>query len=111
MAATSTATRTALEVADWRRSVFALYAAIRAAADPADGHQLWKDGRDALFANHPASPLLAADRSSFTGLPIAAYDPAWRFEASVEPATAPVHLDIATGTDGVAPFDLLGRVR
>ncbi|MEJ1231058.1 MAG: DUF1684 domain-containing protein [Galbitalea sp.] len=100
---------TALEVADWRRRVFALYAAIRETGDPADAHELWRHTRDELFARHPSSPLLPEDKPGFTGLPVEPYDPAWRFEIAIAPAEAR-HLDVETGTDGIVPFDLLGVV-
>jgi uncharacterized protein (DUF1684 family) len=99
----------ALDVVDWRRRVFALYAAVRAEADPASAHSLWRDGRDDLFAHHPATPLLAQDRAGFTGLTVAPYDADWRFEVEVQPAE-PVHWDVQTGTDGVVPFERLGVV-
>ena len=100
----------ALEVADWRRHVFALYARVRETADVAAAHDLWRRGRDELFATHPSTPLLPEDREGFTGLPIEPYDPAWRFEVEITPATEPAHLDVETGTDGTVPFDLLGIV-
>jgi uncharacterized protein (DUF1684 family) len=100
---------TALEVADWRRNVFALYAAVRAASDPAIGHELWRTGRDRLFSAHSATPLPPDDRGVFVGLPVAPYDPAWRFELEIL-ETEPEHLDFETGTDGVVPFERLGRV-
>ncbi|MCU1585270.1 MAG: hypothetical protein JWM49_1826 [Microbacteriaceae bacterium] len=98
---------TAFEIADWRRRVFALYAEVRAMEDPGAAHGIWRAGRDRLFATHPSTPLLAEDFASFTGLPVTPYDPAWRFEVAVTP-TGPRHLDVATGTDGVVPFDLIG---
>ena len=103
---------TALAVADWRRRVFALYAEVRrqSAADPAVAHECWRVVRDDLFANHPASPLLPADRTGFTGLPVTPYDRAWRFVATVEPPAEPQRVDAETGTDGVVPFELLGHV-
>jgi uncharacterized protein len=100
---------TALAVADWRRRVFALYAEVRAASSPEAGHELWRRGRDDLFAHHPASPLLPDDRASFEGLDVAAYDPAWRFEVPVEPAD-PAPWEVSTGTDGVVPFERLGTL-
>ena len=105
---------TALDVVDWRRRVFALYAAVRARAetDPAAAHATWRTVRDELFASHPASPLLAEHRAAFTGLPIAPYDPAWRFETTVAvvvDASVVRRLEVPTGTDGVVPFELLGR--
>lgn len=100
----------ALAVLDWRRRTHDLYAAVRLAPSPADAHRRWCEGRDALFADHPASPLLAEERAGFSGLDVPGYDPDWRFEAEVEPADA-AHLDVPTGTDGVVPFDRVGVVR
>jgi len=97
----------ALEVADWRRRVFALYAAVRAEPDPAAGHELWCRERDTLFAKHPASPLLPADLLEFTGLPVEPYDPAWRFEVELRDAPAE-RIEVATGTDGVVTFERIG---
>jgi uncharacterized protein len=99
----------ALDIVDWRRRVFALYAEVRAHDDPADAHRLWQRTRDELFANHPATPLLDEQRASFTGLPVPAYDPSWRFEAEIQEADH-ARLDIASGTDGTVPFERLGVV-
>jgi uncharacterized protein len=99
----------AYDVVDWRRRVFALYAAVRADSDPAAAHDRWRRGRDELFATHPATPLLPEDRDGFAGLNVAAYDPAWRFEVAVEPAD-PTTWDVETGTDGVVPFERIGLV-
>jgi uncharacterized protein (DUF1684 family) len=100
---------TALEVADWRRRVFALYAEVRTSTDLVAAHELWRRGRDDLFATHPSTPLLPEDRGGFTGLPIEPYDPAWRFEVALSPVE-PRHMDVETGTDGIVPFDLIGLV-
>jgi uncharacterized protein (DUF1684 family) len=103
----------ALQIADWRRRVFGLYGGVRqlSARNPAAGHELWRSGRDELFAGHPASPLLPDDRAAFTGLTVAAYDPDWRFEVEVHRAEEPHRITVETGTDGVVPFDLIGSVR
>ena len=98
-----------LTLLDWRRRVHALYAQVRAATDPAQAHEHWRTGRDQLFAGHPDSPLLPEARSGFAGLPVAAYDPAWRFEVEVETAVEPAHLEVPTGTDGTVVFDRIGR--
>ncbi|MFB9376167.1 DUF1684 domain-containing protein [Kineococcus gynurae] len=100
---------TALTVLDWRRRVTALYARVRAAPEPRLGHRVWVEGRDELFATHPASPLLPADRATFTGLALAPYDPGLRFEVEVVPAE-PERRDVVTGTDGTVGFDRIGRV-
>lgn len=103
---------TAVETADWRRRVFAMYASVRrmAGTDPAAAHAYWVSARNELIGSHPASPLLDADRETFTGLPIAAYDPDWRFELPIVPAEEERRMDVETGTDGVVPFRLLGTV-
>jgi uncharacterized protein len=100
---------TPLDIVDWRRRVFALYAEVRASADPAEGHSLWCRTRDELFASHPASPLLEDDRESFAGLPVPGYDPDWRFEVAISQAE-PARLETDTGTDGKVPFERLGVV-
>jgi hypothetical protein len=97
----------AFDIVDWRRRVFALYAEVRAATDPAEGHEVWRRTRDDLLATHPASPLLPGRRESFTGLPVADYDPVWRFEVKVEEAP-PARIALDTGTDGAVPFERLG---
>ncbi|BDZ42504.1 hypothetical protein GCM10025865_18030 [Paraoerskovia sediminicola] len=106
-----------LDVLDWRRRVHALYATVRdlAADEPSSAHAAWVAGRDDLLAHHSASPIL--DRAGFTGVPMGVYDPAMRFECSLEPAAEdatgpaePARLDVPTGTDGVVPFERVGRV-
>jgi hypothetical protein len=99
----------AYDVLDWRRRVFALYASVRNASDPALGHELWRRGRDRLFVEHPASPLLREQRAAFAGLTVAPYDPAWRFELEVRPASA-TRWEVQTGTDGIVPFQRLGLI-
>lgn len=98
---------TALEVADWRRRVFSVYAAVRESTDLFAAHDLWRRERDDLFAKHPATPLLARDLAEFTGLPVTPYDPDWRFEVALT-LTPERRLEVETGTDGTVPFDLIG---
>lgn len=104
-----TAARTTLETADWRRRVFALYDAVREAEDPLDAHELWRIERDELMAHHAASPVMEGDLPFFEGLPIAAYDPQWRFELPIVEAE-PLTFEFATGTDGVVPFERIGML-
>ena len=98
---------TALEVADWRRRVFAVYAAMRESRDLFAAHDLWRRERDDLFATHPSSPLLAEDLADFTGLPVKPYDPDWRFDVALTP-TGERRREAETGTDGLVPFELIG---
>ncbi|RUR03209.1 DUF1684 domain-containing protein [Labedella endophytica] len=106
---TDSSARTALEVADWRRSVFALYDAVRRTPDPAEAHALWRTGRDDLMGTHPASALTGDERERFNGLPVAPYDADWRFELPILEAE-PGSFEFPTGTDGVVPFERIGRV-
>ena len=99
-----------LDLLDWRRRVFALYAGVRAEPSQASAHQLWRAGRDELFAHHPQSPLPAAQRDDFLGLPFAAYDAALRWELAVDTDVAPHRLEVVTATDGVVPFERIGRL-
>jgi uncharacterized protein (DUF1684 family) len=105
----SDSARTALEIADWRRRVFALYDAVRAQDDPEDAHELWRIERDDLMGRHPATPLREEDSPLFEGLTIAPYDHAWRYELPILPAE-PGGFEFATGTDGIVPFERIGRV-
>ena len=100
---------TALDVADWRRRVFALYAEVRDSRDLPAAHDLWRRTRDELFAEHPSSPLLPEDRADFTGLPTRPYEPGWRFELPLL-AAPDAQLDVETGTDGIVPFERIGLV-
>lgn len=84
-----------LELAGWRRQVAELYAAVRQAPSPRDGHALWRDGRDRLFQEHPNSPL-AADDPLRAGLPYAPYDSQLRWELAVQPAETDRRLTIKT---------------
>jgi uncharacterized protein (DUF1684 family) len=101
----------ALELLDWRRRVAAIYAEVRATADPAAAHRRWQDARNELLATHPQSPVPSAERPGFTGVPVAPYDPGLRFEAVVEPSAEPLRIEVHTGTDGVVPFERAGVVR
>jgi uncharacterized protein len=99
----------ALELADWRCAVAALYAEVRAAADPAAAHRRWRAGRDELFRTHPQSPLGPDDPLRASGLPYWPYDPALRFTVPVRPAPD-ARLDVETVDDGTIRLDRIGRV-
>ena len=96
------------EVVDWRLRMFAVYEQVRTAATAREGHDVWRRERDALMGTHPASPLLLRDRLAFTGLRVAPYDPAYRFELPLSPEGAGQERPVRTGTDGVVPFVRLG---
>jgi hypothetical protein len=102
-----------LDLLEWKRHVFELYAEIRAAADPGRAWLRWRQVRDELFRSHPQSPLPPAARASFAGARTFDYDPALRFLAEVEPvAAASLELAGSAGSRvrctrfGVARFEL-----
>jgi uncharacterized protein (DUF1684 family) len=107
-----------LELLDWKRRVFALYAEVRASADPEAAWRHWRESRDALFRSHPQSPLPPENRAASPGLPYFDYDPSVRVLAEVEPADG---AQLAIGSSGVEPvlfrhfgtarFDLSGGAR
>jgi len=100
----------AMALLDWRRRVGAMYADIRAHSDAEVAHQAWQRARNELLATHPESPVPAADRATFTGVPVAPYNPALRFTARVDTDVEQARMEVATGTDGVVPFERVGVV-
>ena len=86
-----------LELLDWRRRIFSLYAEVRA-GEPAIGHARWRAVRDELFRSHPQSPLDVEGRRFFSGLRYFEYDPALRFAAPVDPRPGErVEIQTSTG--------------
>jgi uncharacterized protein (DUF1684 family) len=80
-----------LDLADYRRRVGALYAALRDDTR-AEARRLvaFRAAKDRLFAEHPQSPIPLATRHAFGGLAYWRHDPALRFDAALEPdAEAP----------------------
>ena len=99
-----------LELLDWKRRIFELYAEVRASPEPAWAWQHWRATRDQLFATHPQSPLPAETRARFEGLPYFDYDPSLRLATDVEPAERETR---AIETSGEHPYSFtrFGRVQ
>src|ERR687886_2140256 len=74
-----------LQLLDWRRRVFPLYADVRAEREPEQAWQRWRESRDELFRAHPQTPLPDDARAVFAGLRYFPYDPSLRTHATVEP--------------------------
>jgi len=70
-----------LDLVDWRRRVFGLYAEVRAADEPRRGRERWCEVRAELFRTHPQSP-----QPGYSTLTYFPYDPSLRFLAEVVPA-------------------------
>ncbi|OFI39705.1 hypothetical protein BIU82_01220 [Arthrobacter sp. SW1] len=106
----SVAGMSAADIADWRLRTFALYDEVRRLArdDPFQAHVHWRRIRDHMFGTHPASALGPSAKRTFTGLPTAPYDPAFRFHAQLSAEGAGQEMTVRTGTDGDVPFRRLG---
>lgn len=100
-----------LDLLDWKRRVNALYAAARSGGDGATTLATFREGKDALFARHPQSPIPAGRRAAFTGLRYFPYRPDLRFELRLEPEPDGQELMLPSSTDEPFRFRLIGRVR
>lgn len=98
-----------MALADWRRRVAELYAAVRVAPDPATAWRLWRAEREWLIRCHPQSPLLEPQRVAFDGLPFFAYDPALRFTPDLTDPEDTNPLTIDVGPDGRMTLMPFGR--
>jgi uncharacterized protein len=118
-----------LELAEWRRRISDLYAAVRveSATDPERAWNHWREARESLFRSHPQSPVPLADRARFAARHWP-YDPSLRFEARVEAGPSPgdasaqsqfglgepmlggLTLELPISTGGQEPFSRIGRV-
>src|SRR5919199_5529038 len=99
-----------LDLLDYRRRVFALYARVRAEADPARAFEAWVAERDDLFSSHPQSALPPERRAGFGGLEYFAHDPAGRVLAEVVPAERRRY-EVASSDGGTMAFDRIGVAR
>jgi hypothetical protein len=97
-----------LTLLDWRRRVARLYEEVRGEPDVVAAHDHWRRTRDDLLRTHPDSPIPQAQRAGYPGAPVAAYDPLLRFDVIVDTGVPPRHMELATGSDGIVPFDRIG---
>jgi uncharacterized protein (DUF1684 family) len=99
-----------LELLDWKRRIFELYAEVRAAPDPGEAWEHWRSVRDELYRTHPQSPLTQEAREGFSEVPYFPYDPALRVLADVDGAAAEVR-EIAGSAGSSMRFRRFGRAR
>src|ERR1700730_2052476 len=78
-----------LDLYDYRRRVASMYRererALRAGEDELRTLEKFRAAKDALFAEHPQSPLNPDQRSKFTGLSYFPHNPLLRVEALLTP--------------------------
>lgn len=101
-----------LHLLRYRRRTAALYAELRArgTADP-DASMRFRAARDRLFAEHPQSPLLEAQRRRFRGLSYFPYHPALRFVLPLELDAKPETFEVPLRDDGMLRLERFARVR
>jgi uncharacterized protein len=97
-----------LDLLDYKRRVFALYARVRAEPDPARAFALWVAERDELFAGHGQSALPASVRASFAGLSYFPFDASGRVLARVEDAAERRRYDVGSSDGGTMAFERIG---
>jgi uncharacterized protein len=103
---------THLALADWRRRVAVMYAALRADDRPAAMRAVsFRTAKDRLFAGHPASPVPEAARRDFRGLAYFRHRPELVLEAALDPDPVAPALDVPrSGDGGLMPFVRIGWV-
>jgi len=90
----------ALELTDYRAAVARIYLDAKDLGD-------FRARRDELFGTHPQSPIPAAERPGFTGVPY--FPPNDEAIAEVEVRAEPGEIEIDTGgPDGVVHYDRVG---
>ncbi len=101
-----------LDLADYRRRVFALYERLRADRRAAALRLVtFRAGKDRLFAEHPQSAIPADARRDFPGLAYWRHDPGLALSVSLEPDTEAPPLDLPLSTEGAPmPFSRIGWV-
>jgi uncharacterized protein (DUF1684 family) len=99
-----------LQLLDWKRRVFALYAEVRASADPEHAWRRWRAERDTLFRTHPQSPLPARERERYPGIPHFDYAPAFRVLAEIVPGEGELR-DVGASGGEIVRFRRFGAVR
>jgi uncharacterized protein (DUF1684 family) len=97
-----------LELLDWKRRVFELYATVRSEPDGADAWKLWRERRDDLFRRHPQSPIPEKERTAFSGLDYFDYDPDLRVTGKSR-GTETAHFEIPTSGDETMGFTRVGE--
>jgi uncharacterized protein len=97
-----------LELLDWRRRVAELFAELRRRAPDAETARWFRGEKDALFREHPQSPIPAVERPRFGGLEYWPFDAAARVKARfTEAEDSPSGAARATGE---VAFRRIGRL-
>lgn len=103
-----------LDLYDYRCRVAALYRernrALAAGEDTEATLQVFREGKDALFAHHPQSALDETQRRHFRGLRYFPYNPALRFVALIDTNVEPTHQQVTMNAHESMTMATIGRV-
>jgi uncharacterized protein (DUF1684 family) len=101
-----------LALADWRRRVAELYAALRAdERAPSMRAVAFRAARDRLFSEHPSSPVPENQRRDFRGVAYFRHAPQLALRARLEPDPEAPPLDVPrSGAGDRMPFHRIGWV-
>ena len=92
---------------DWRRRIAGLYADVRAQQDPHRAWTHWRTVRDAMFRDHPQSPIQPGH--GFEGLDVFPYDPALVFHVKHSPIIDAPPETFLAGADGMVSMQPFAR--
>ena len=99
-----------LTLLDYRRRVADLYREVRDMGGGEDAWHHWTNGRDALFLNHPQSPIPSEERTTFIGLTYFPHDPTLRFELPLQPLAGEGPARLGHSGKGSTGFRVVGSV-
>ena len=97
---------TYLELLDWRRRVSELFGELRQRPPDAESLGWFRAQKDALFRDHPQSPIPLEERPTFAGLAYWPYDPTARVTAHFRAAED----ERPPSTAGEVPFRRIGHL-
>ena len=100
-----------LDLADYRRRVFAIYEALRRDTRPGQMRAVaFRSAKDRLFGSHPQSPVPADERPGFRGLAYWRYDPDFALRGRFEPDADAPGTELPRSGEGSMGFRRIGRV-
>jgi uncharacterized protein len=100
-----------LELLDWRRRVAELFVELRRREPDADTLAWFRAQKDALFREHPQTPVPPAARASFQGLSYWPFDPQARVVARFAPEVDPAAEPSPRADGGEVAFTRIGTLR
>src|SRR5262249_35154500 len=97
-----------LDLYDWRARVASMYrernVALQAGEDAQVVVERFRAAKDALFKQHPQTPLGKEDRATFSGLRYFDYDPTLRVEAELQPIASEEQVEVPSSGQEVMRF-------